>query len=54
MKKNEDKKTNKKFTLEKMEVAKLKNMRSIIGGGNPDDPIDTGKFDKDSSGRCHR
>jgi hypothetical protein len=36
MKTNKDKKSNKKFDLEKMKVAKLKNMHLIIGGG--DDP----------------
>ena len=44
MKTDKNKKVNKKFDLEKMEIAKLKNLRSIIGGGNPgDDPVDTNR-----------
>lgn len=54
MKTNKDQKVNKKFDLKKFEVAKLKNMHLIIGGGNGDDPIDTGKLDRDSSIQCNR
>lgn len=39
------KKENKKFDLDKMEVAKLKNLRVIVGGNvaptNPTDTVDT-------------
>lgn len=38
MKSNKDKKSNKKFDLEKMKVAKLKNLHLIIGGGIIEDP----------------
>ena len=38
--KSKEKKQNKKFNLEKFEVAKLKNMRIVVGG-DIDDPVDT-------------
>lgn len=41
MKSKKVKKEIKKFDLEKMKFAKLKNMQLIIGGGGGDDP-DTG------------
>ncbi|HEU4791516.1 MAG TPA: hypothetical protein VFS71_17645 [Flavobacterium sp.] len=37
MKTDNEKKTNKKFDLKKMKVAKLKNMHLIIGGISPGD-----------------
>ncbi|MNG40530.1 hypothetical protein D3C85_1683030 [compost metagenome] len=40
MKTNKQKK-NKKFDLEKMKVAKLRNLRAINGGDSPDDDIKT-------------
>jgi hypothetical protein len=43
--KNKGTSKNKKFSLEKMEVAKLKNMHLIIGGLG-DDPIETTKTSK--------
>ncbi|KAF2506899.1 hypothetical protein EYY60_20510 [Flavobacterium zhairuonense] len=50
--KNKEEKSKKKFNLEKFEVAKLKNMRVIIGG-NSDDPIDTNhKGGGGSTGQC--
>ncbi|WP_316635042.1 hypothetical protein [uncultured Flavobacterium sp.] len=49
--KNKEKKPSKKFNLEKFEVAKLKNMRVIVGGN--DDPIDTNhKAGGGSTGQC--
>ncbi|UWY30095.1 hypothetical protein N4T20_09155 [Flavobacterium sp. TR2] len=39
MKSKKEKKQVKKFGLEKFEIAKLKNLHLIVGGG--DDPIDT-------------
>ena len=44
-----------KFNLEKFEIAKLKNLHLIIGGGDGD-PIDTNdtKIKKESSEECHR
>jgi hypothetical protein len=41
----------KKFDLYKMEVAKLKNMHLIVGGGG-DDPVDTNDKKAGSSNRC--
>jgi hypothetical protein len=41
MKTNNEKKTNKKFDLEKMKVAKLKNIHLINGGLGKDDDIKT-------------
>lgn len=41
MKTNKEKKTNKKFDLEKMNVAKLKNIHLINGGNIKDDDIKT-------------
>jgi hypothetical protein len=54
MKTNKEKKTIKKFDLEKMNVAKLKNIHLINGGYgvNYDDPIDTGKMGGGSSKQC--
>lgn len=52
MKTNNEKK-NKKFGLEKFEVAKLKNMRVIIGGNaEEDDPVDTNHKNGGSSANC--
>jgi len=46
-KKTENKK---KFKLEKFEVAKLKNLHLIVGGGiGADDPIDTNKTGRGAS-----
>ncbi|WP_157849294.1 hypothetical protein [Flavobacterium sp. Root420] len=47
--KNKEKQPNKKFNLEKFEVAKLKNMRMIVGG---DDPVDTNHKAGGSTGQC--
>jgi len=55
MKTKQEKKEVQKFNLEKFEVAKLKNLHLIIGGGN-DDPLDTNnnnKGKKDSSEKCN-
>jgi hypothetical protein len=54
MKTNKDKKANKKFDLEKMNVAKLKDIHSINGGyGLADDPIlTTDKLGGGSSNKC--
>ncbi|MFE3872279.1 hypothetical protein ACFX5F_13710 [Flavobacterium sp. ZS1P70] len=41
MKTNKDKKSNNKFDLEKMKVAKLKNMHLINGGNINNDDIAT-------------
>lgn len=41
MKTYKEKKTNKKFDLEKMNVAKLKNIHLINGGQTKDDDIKT-------------
>jgi hypothetical protein len=41
MKPNNEKKVTKKFDLEKMKVAKLKNMHLIIGGNINNDGIKT-------------
>ncbi|GAA3724380.1 MULTISPECIES: hypothetical protein [Flavobacterium] len=43
-----------KFSLEKFQVAKLKNLHLIVGGGiEGDDPIDTNKTGRGgSSGDC--
>jgi hypothetical protein len=41
MKTENDKNTNKKFDLEKMKVAKLKNLHLINGGQRIDDDIKT-------------
>lgn len=49
--KNKEKQSKKKFNLEKFEVAKLKNMRVIVGGGI-DDPIDTNHKAGGSTGQC--
>jgi hypothetical protein len=54
MKTDKEKKANKKFDLKKFEVAKLKNMHLIIGGGNGDDPIDTNRGKNGSSIDCNR
>lgn len=52
MKTNKDKTSNKKFDLEKMNVAKLKNIQSINGGyGLGDDPILTTDKNGQGSGR---
>ncbi|MRX69339.1 hypothetical protein SAMN06265349_10632 [Flavobacterium resistens] len=51
MKESKLKKEIKKFDLDKMEVAKLKNMHLIIGGGG-DDPIDTNDKKGGSSRDC--
>ena len=56
MKKKKQKKAINKFGLEKFEVAKLKNLHLITGGGQgiEDDPIDgTGHKGKQSTGDCH-
>ncbi|MDR6763864.1 hypothetical protein J2Y38_004088 [Flavobacterium sp. 2755] len=53
MKSKKVNKTINKFSLEKFEVAKLKNLRIIKGGDAPDDPIDgTGNKGGNSSGDC--
>ncbi|RYJ39602.1 hypothetical protein NU08_1271 [Flavobacterium anhuiense] len=54
MKTKKEKKEVQKFGLEKFEVAKLKNLRLIIGGG--DDPVDTNdhKGKKGSSEVCNK
>jgi hypothetical protein len=54
MKTNNKKKEVQKFGLEKFEIAKLKNLHLIIGGGiDPeDDPIDTNHQKGDSSDKC--
>jgi hypothetical protein len=53
MKTNKDKTSNKKFDLEKMKVAKLKNINSINGGYVlGDDPILTTAQNGGSSLRC--
>ncbi|WP_394773440.1 hypothetical protein [Flavobacterium sp.] len=52
MKTRKGKKEIKKFDLDKMEVAKLKNMHLIIGGGGGDDPIDTNDKKIGSSRDC--
>lgn len=57
MKMKKQKKEIQKFVLEKFEVAKLKNLHLIIGGGNDiDDPIDTNdhKGKKGSSEVCNK
>ena len=41
MKTNKEEKTNKKFDLEKMKVAKLKNIHLVNGGFGKDDDIKT-------------
>lgn len=41
MKTNKEKKVTKKFDLEKMNVAKLKNMHLINGGNADDDNVNT-------------
>jgi hypothetical protein len=51
MKINKLKKEIKKFDLEKMEVAKLKNMHLIKGGSGEGD---TDKPQRDSSGWCEQ
>ncbi|WP_263361658.1 hypothetical protein [Flavobacterium collinsii] len=51
MKVSKAKKEIKKFDLNKMEVAKLKNMHLIVGGG-ADDPLDTNDKKAGSSNRC--
>ncbi len=55
MKTDKEKKAIKKFDLEKMNVAKLKNIHLINGGGGgyPDDPVDTGKMNGGSSRHCN-
>lgn len=52
--KTSKKNKNKKFDLEKFEVAKLKNMRVIVGGNAADDPIDTNHKVGGSSANCGR
>jgi len=47
MKTNKSKKDSKKFDLEKIKFAKLKNMHLIIGGGDPDTGTAT-------SSRCNK
>jgi len=56
MKTNKEKKVSKKFDLEKMNVAKLKNMHLINGGYalGFDDPIDTNRGKSGSSIDCSR
>lgn len=57
MKTEKDKKSNKKFDLEKMNVAKLKNIHLINGGENDlkDDPINTtNKIGQNSSRVCNK
>ncbi|BDU24942.1 MULTISPECIES: hypothetical protein [unclassified Flavobacterium] len=57
MKMKKQKKEIQKFSLEKFEVAKLKNLHLIVGGGNDiDDPIDTNdlKGKKGSSEVCNK
>lgn len=51
MKTSKSKSEIKKFDLDKMEVAKLKNMHLIVGGGG-DDPVDTNDKKAGSSNRC--
>jgi hypothetical protein len=52
MKTSKTKIESKKFDLDKMQVAKLKNMH-LIKGGDGDDPIDTNRKTVDaSSARC--
>ena len=54
MKTNKEKKVIKKFDLEKMNVAKLKNIR-LINGGHAlkfDDPIDTNRAKVGSTANC--
>ncbi|KAF2514899.1 hypothetical protein [Flavobacterium foetidum] len=53
MKIRKEKKEVKKFDLDKMEVARLKNMR-VITGGDGDDPIDTNHNKAGSSNRCQQ
>ncbi len=54
MKTNKEKKIATKFDLEKMKVAKLKNIHLINGGYAPafDDPIDTNHGKVDSTANC--
>jgi len=54
MKSKKEKKEVRKFDLEKFEVAKLKNLHLIVGGGDfkKDDPIDTNNKINGSSARC--
>lgn len=56
MKPNKEIAKKNKFNLEKFEVAKLKNLHVIVGGGvDGDDPIDTNKNSRvRSSNDCNQ
>ncbi|SNR39967.1 hypothetical protein [Flavobacterium sp. ov086] len=60
MKTKNEKKEAGKFGIERFEIAKLKSLHSIVGGGSTgpvnDDPADTNdhKQKKDSSVECHK